>query len=147
MERNSAFVDTSVLIAAALSSRGGSFYILTRLHDEYAFLINQYVLTETLRVLTEKFADREEIRHTLFLLLGIAHIGILADPLRGRIHEVREIINRDDAPILVSALEHAAYLITLDQDFLDPKVKKFSEREGLSIETPRDFLLRHRQRP
>ena len=46
MLKNRVFVDSSILIAALLSSRGGSFYILTQLKDEFQFQINDYTLEE-----------------------------------------------------------------------------------------------------
>jgi|GEM_PF-2223432 len=38
------FLDTSIFIAALLSKRGGSFYILTSLHAIVDFKISEYVL-------------------------------------------------------------------------------------------------------
>lgn len=40
------FLDTSVLVAALLSQKGGSFYIITQLNDVYDFVINKFVLKE-----------------------------------------------------------------------------------------------------
>lgn len=42
MQKTKVFVDSSVFIAAALSSRGGSFYILSGLQEQFEFITNQY---------------------------------------------------------------------------------------------------------
>ena len=46
MDKPSAFVDSSVFIAAILSSSGGSFYILNNFADKVIFKTNNYVLDE-----------------------------------------------------------------------------------------------------
>lgn len=51
MLKNRVFVDSSILITALLSSRGGSFYILTQLKNKFHFQINNYVLDEIFLVL------------------------------------------------------------------------------------------------
>jgi predicted nucleic acid-binding protein len=50
MPKNRVFLDSSILITALLSSRGGSFYILTQLKDKLHFQINNYVLEEIFEV-------------------------------------------------------------------------------------------------
>ena len=79
MSKNKVFLDTSILITALLSSRGGSFYILTQLRDRFYFQINNYVLEEIMEVLAKKFLSREELKSNLFLLLGLAKVGVLSN--------------------------------------------------------------------
>ncbi len=56
------FLDTSVLVTAVLSSAGGSFYILNSLKDRFEFFINEYVLEEAIRVLDDKFHQKEDYK-------------------------------------------------------------------------------------
>lgn len=141
MEKDRVFLDTSILITALLSSLGGSFYILTQLNEKYQFQINEFVLNEILKVLDKKFSHKKELKNYLFLLLGLSKIEILPNPSKFSLKRVSKIINKEDAPILVSALQSSHYLITLDRkDFLNPKVLEFAKKKGLSILTPREFL-------
>ncbi len=135
------FVDTSVLIAAALSSTGGSFYILTTLSDRFQFQINEYVLQESIEVLEEKFSEQEDLKNTLFLLLGLAGIKVLPFPSFQAVKALDKIVNVKDAPILASALAQSAWLITLDQDFLQSAVLEFAAARGLTIVKPKEFIL------
>ena len=79
-EKSRVFLDSSVLIAAALSTQGGSFYVLTQLSSVCEFQINDYVLEETTRVLATKFRAKPHLRTGLFLLLGVASVLILENP-------------------------------------------------------------------
>lgn len=79
MSKNKVFLDTSILITALLSSRGGSFYILTQFIARFYFQINNYVLEEIMEVLAKKFLSREELKSNLFLLLGLAKVGVLSN--------------------------------------------------------------------
>ena len=140
MKRNKIFLDTSILITALLSSRGGSFYILTNLKDVCDFQINQYVFQETLRVLEGKFISQENLRNKLFLLLGLAAIKILSNPSKSELKSIKKIISRKDTPILVSALENSDYLLTLDKEFFSKKILEVAKSKNLLIKTPREFI-------
>jgi len=83
--QNRVFLDSSILITALLSQRGGSFHIITRLKDDCQFQISSYVLEETIRVLDEKFSLRQELKSYLFILLGLAKIQILSNPPKAMI--------------------------------------------------------------
>ena len=143
MERNKIFLDTSILITALLSFRGDSFYILNNLKDKFRFQINKFVLEETLKVLDEKFYQRKELKDRLFILIGLAKIEILSNPSKVLLKKLSpKIINKEDAPILAGALERSNFLLTLDKDFLNEKVKKFVESRNLLICTPKEFLVK-----
>ncbi len=144
MEKSNVFLDTSVLLTAVLSSTGGSFYILNTLGSAFTFYINAYVFEETTRVLTVKLHARQDLANKLFLLIGLTPIRIVPDPSKEQIKTVARIINPKDAPILVSALRHASYFITLDNDFLQESVIRFAEVKGLAILKPKDFIQRFR---
>ena len=107
------FLDASVLIAAVLSSKGGSFYILNKFKGDFEFQTNAYVFEEVESVLERKFPGREDFRNKLFLLLGLTPVRILPDPPRESVTPLTGLINPEDAPILASALAHSSYLLTL----------------------------------
>ena len=141
MERNKVFVDISVLVAATLSPRGGSFYILFHRKDAYQFQINEYVFEELLGVINEKFSSRRsDLLIRLSLILAVANIQILANPSKSSLRSLREVINQEDAPILASALRHSDYLLTLDHDFFKKEVKEFVKKRGFIICAPKEFL-------
>lgn len=137
---NKVFLDSSVLIAALLSSSGGSFYILNEFRGKFEFQINEYVFEETTRVLDEKFRCRGDLKSRLFLLLGWAGVKILPQPPKNKIRTLKAILPKEDAPILASALENSSYLLTLDSDFLNPIVAEFSKDQGLVILKPKEFI-------
>jgi len=140
MGRNKIFLDTSILVTAALSSRGGSFYILTQMKEKYQFQINKYVLDELHDLIEGKFLSDTDFQSRLFFLLGVANVEILENPSRATFKKLLKFINTDDVPILSSALQHSNYLLTLDKAFLQPKVKDFAKTRGLLIYNPREFL-------
>jgi predicted nucleic acid-binding protein len=82
MARPTAFIDSSVIIGALLSSEGGSFHILSQCHDLFAFQVNEYALAEIQAILHGKFTDRPSLVNELFLLLGIAGVFVLPNPTK-----------------------------------------------------------------
>lgn len=144
MAKPKVFLDSSVLIAAVLSSSGGSFYILTHFRDKCEFQINEYVLEEILRVLNQKFRKRPDLKTKLFLILGLARVEILPNPSRKEVRALGKVISKEDVPILASAIQNSSYLITLDNEFLGKEVHAFAVSKGLSILKPRDFIQKFR---
>lgn len=140
MERSSVFLDSSVLIAAVLSSSGGSFYILTKLHSKFKLQINEFVLEEIMRVLGEKFPTKKELKSRLFLLIGSAQVKVLSNPAKQEVIRLTKYIEKEDAPILASALQYSSFLITLDNDFLAHTVLEIAKLKGLVIMKPKDFI-------
>ncbi len=140
MEKDKVFLDTSVLVTAVLSSAGGSFYILNSLKDRFEFFINEYVLEEAIRVLDDKFHQKEDYKNKLFLLIGLASIKIVLNPPAKQVKKLTRILNEKDCPILASAIKHCSYLITLDNDFLSREVAEFSLKKRLMILKPKDFI-------
>jgi len=140
MPKNRVFLDSSILITALLSSRGGSFYILTQLKDKFNFQINNYVLEEIFKVLDKKFYSQKELKNYLFLLLGLAKVEILSNPFQASPKRLSKIINKEDAPILASAISNSDYLLTLDKDFLNEKIRNFARENNVSIFTPKEFI-------
>ena len=140
MHKPKVFLDSSVLIAALLSSRGGSFYILTQMRNGFSFHINEYVFTEVGEVLKTKFAARPDLQKNLFLLLGLANMSTVPNPSKPEVRRAAKVISKNDAPILASALAHCDYLVTLDKEFLTPSILANADKKGLSILTPGSFI-------
>ena len=140
MDRPSVFIDSSVFIAALLSSSGGSFYILNNLADSVIFKTNNYVLDEINDVLNVKFSGQYNLYSTLFLLLSVAKIVVESNPLKGALKKFAKIISKKDAPILAGAISGCDYLITLDNEFLNEKVIGLARSKNLEILKPKDFI-------
>lgn len=140
MAKTKVFLDTSVLITALLSERGASFYLLVHFSEQCQFFINDYVLDEVIDVMQRKFSDQPDMAAALFMLLGVASVEIVSSPSEAELTSSRGIIAVEDAPILISAAEHCKYLLTLDQDFLQEEVTKFSKGRKLKIMKPGNFL-------
>lgn len=146
MVQNNVFLDSSVLIAALLSSQGGSFYILNQLKHDYQFQINDYVLREILEVLDKKLSSHKELKNHFFLLLGLAKIQILANPPESLVKKIYKFISKEDAPILASAILRSNYLITLDKEFLKDNIRNFANENSVIIVTPKEFLETYRKK-
>ena len=140
MAGNRVFLDSSILITAILSSQGGSFYILTQLKDKFYFQINNYVLEEVFEVLDKKFYSQKELKNYLFLLLGLAKVEILPNSSQSSLKRLFKVINREDAPILASVFLNSNYLLTLDKDFLNEKVRDLARKNNVLIFTPKEFI-------
>lgn len=140
MHRRVVFVDSSVIITALLSSRGASFYILNNCYYRLRLCINEYVLSEIKEICSTKFKKNKGLISQLFLLIGLAQIEILPNPPRLSVQKLFGSISRNDAPILVSALENCDYLLTLDKEFLNDKVTMVARKKRLIILTPKEFL-------
>ena len=142
MVKNRVLVDSSVLISALLSDRGGSFYILRYLNDEFIFQINEYILEEVRLNLNEKFSTKPYLKTKLFSIMVVGKIVILPYPPKAELSSAGNLPNKKDAPILASALIHSDYLLTLDNDFLSESVLALADKQGLEILKPEDFIQR-----
>lgn len=137
------FLDTSVLIAALLSSTGGSSYILNTLHSDFIFVTNKYALSEVHNAIAKKFADIPELWTTLFLLFGVSGMRILKNSSKQQANTIRTVISAKDTPILAGAIGKD-YLLTLDKEFLKTSVRKYAEQRQLIILTPGEFIQKYR---
>jgi len=138
MENKRVFVDSSVLVAACLSSRGASYFCLISAPSlGYKFLINEFVFEEVLDVLKRKF-PKELTKFFGFLSFG--NFSILKNPQKTDLRKAQRIIEEKDAPILISALDNADYLLTLDKEFLKKEVIEFAKVRELTIILPKEFI-------
>ena len=143
MAKPAAFVDSSVVITALLSSSGGSFAALSQYHQFFTFQINEYVLVETQEILRTKFADKPDLISDLFILLGVAHIIVLHDPPKRDVLIAAKAISKNDAPILASALKASDYLLTLDNEFFGEPVSVLAGKK-ITILKPGELLNQFR---
>lgn len=120
--------------------------MLTQLNKEYEFQINEYVLEEITRVLATKFNNQPDLKTNLYLLLGVAAIRVLPNPTPKQIKNLNKVLNKEDAPILASALEHGSFLVTLDNDFFTKSAVELSQKRNLKILKPREFIALNRQK-
>jgi predicted nucleic acid-binding protein len=138
MGNKKVFVDSSVLVAACLSSSGASYFcIISTPEAGYKLLINEMVFEETLDVLKRKFP---ELRNRFFGLLSIGNFSILENPEKKELKIVKNLIEEKDAPILISAVKHADYLLTLDKGFFKKEVINFAKGHKLIILPPKEFI-------
>lgn len=136
----SVFLDASVLVAATLSSTGGSFRVITESGLRGFLLItSRYAYKEAERALESKYPQHlGEFYHlaTFFMLRP--------EPPEKFIDRVSKFIDFKDAPVLAAALATKSdILLTLDREhFLENKQleEKFP---ALSIMTPGDFIQAH----
>ncbi|KKU05757.1 MAG: hypothetical protein UX07_C0013G0005 [Parcubacteria group bacterium GW2011_GWA2_45_30] len=135
-----AFLDASVLVAAALSPSGGSFRILNEslLHG-FGFVTSPHAFGESERVLIRKYPDRVVELHHLAVFLNM-----VLDTSEKFAAQFTEIINVKDVPILAAAVEAGVdVLITLDREhFLNNQLLK-DKLPALEILTPGDFIQKY----
>jgi len=132
------FMDTSALLAAIASEKGGAAEIL-RLAEvgQVEVLVSRQVVTEAERNIRRKLpGGLPFFREALAPILKL-----VPDPPLEMVEECEGIISSPaDAPILAAAMvAQVDYLVTLDRKHFidDPTV---AEKSGLHIGTPGDFL-------
>ncbi len=138
---NKVFLDANVLIAAALSSSGGSFRIIQEAPlKQFQLFTSQYALDEVVRNLKVKYPAYLNNLVFLFLLSGMK---ILNDASKNETAKAMRFIDFKDAPILATALRfRMSIIVTLDQKhFFTPILKQSSL--PLVIVTPSDFIKKY----
>lgn len=139
--RAKVFTDSSVLIAAVLSSSGGSFRLCREAHLCRIHLItNRYVRREVTEVLDRKYPA---VLPRFRALLRWAEIEIQRDPAAHRTATYFSLIHPEDAAVLAGAIAgHAAFLVTLDRrDFFTTRLA--ATDLPVTITTPKEFFERH----
>lgn len=134
------FIDSSIIIAAILSSSGGSFRLIREsLFKNYTLLISDYVLEECIRIFKTKFPEKTYI---LPIVLENFRFKITKDPSEKEVEKLISIIDFKDAPILAAAIKYKTdYLITLDKKhFLNEKVRNFAGENNVLVFTPKEFI-------
>lgn len=140
-----AFIDSSVLVSACLSSRGASRAImLAGLHSQVTLVLSDIVLLETERNLarlakyaTEALAVFQQLVETVPLTI------VTAD--EAAVREAASYTHPKDAAIIAAARQaHVDYLVSLDRRHL-VDVPGVSTRSGLVIVLPEILLAKIRE--
>lgn len=133
------FIDTSVIIAALISGKGGSAEIFRLCEIGLCECwISNYIIKETEKVIDRKLP---ELKGIFKKLIKIKNMKIIKK-MPGRYMKKAEkwIKDKNDVTVLAAAKQiNADYLITLDiRDFIEDK--NVAEKSGLKIITPGNFL-------
>lgn len=142
-ERQRVFFDTSVWIAAILSDRGASFYLLdsalsSRLYDVISSLD---VFEEGIETLTMKYTGRRDDFKELFHRVH----PTLVQPSRLTLRHAVSIVHPDDAPILAGAIESKSdALVTLDKKHFLSSADDIFSQSGIVVTSPGQFLQKVR---
>ena len=137
------FFDSSVIISASLSSKGGSYKIINMCFQD-DFYIQRFTPVLSRAVLFEVeinlFSRYYEALARFHDMIANNHWIISELPSKRNILKYSKIINEEDAHILASAVENdCRYLLTLDKKhFKNPSI----EKAGLPVKilTPGEFL-------
>ncbi|HET9662518.1 MAG TPA: PIN domain-containing protein [Thermomicrobiales bacterium] len=140
MNRRRVFIDSSVLIAASLSRTGyARDLVLLGIEHPVELITSSYVLGETRRNLTKK-SIRAIPDFEAFIALGIFAVR---NPPSRLIHEVAELIEPKDAPIIAGALAARCGLIaTFDRKHLLSEAEQIHRFWDLVVEKPGAIISR-----
>lgn len=132
------FLDSSVLIAAAISSRGaGRELLLQGFAGGCQLAISPLVLTETERNL----ADKAPTALPDFRIFRASLLTTLVSPSRAVVLRVAKVVVVKDAPIVAAAMRaRAAYLATYDRKDLLSHRKVIHEHFGVIAAAPEEIL-------
>jgi putative PIN family toxin of toxin-antitoxin system len=132
------FLDSSIVISAVLSDKGGSFRLFNEAQNKHLIIyISDFVLEEVVSVLKLKYPLK---LNSLENLLSSTPFVLAKDPSQDLIEEMAMLISDFfDAPILAATKKAKVdFLITLDKKhFLTKKVK---ENVKFKVLTPKEFL-------
>ena len=135
---SSVFLDSTVLIAAAISAQGHARdLILAGLHGHLRLHLSTLVLRETERNLAKKqpkaLPDFEIFRAALS--------AAITDPPVSSVLQVAQVVIPKDAPIVAAAIAaQATYLATYDRKHLLQKKEEIKAHYGLIVATPDEVL-------
>jgi predicted nucleic acid-binding protein len=135
---SSVFVDSSVLVAAAISPRGLARDLIVRgLRDELALHLPTLVLLETERNLRKKRPAALPALESFRAALTSA----VVDPPLELVQGLLGTVQPKDAPIVAAALHaRADYLATYDQKHLLRQKDRIRSALGLAVATPDEIL-------
>ena len=137
-ERPIIFVDSSVLVAAAISARGSARdLIVAGLRGELRLRISSLVLEETERNLSAK----APAALPLFAVVRESLEGDLVDPPGDLVVEVAKVVEPKDAPIVAAALvAQAWYLATYDRKHLLRQKEQIEAEYPIRIMMPSEIV-------
>ncbi|TAK33909.1 MAG: PIN domain-containing protein [Chloroflexota bacterium] len=139
---SSVFVDSTVLIAAAISDHGRARdLILDGLRGQCQLHLSTLVLQETERNLAKK----QPRALPAFEVFQATLLAAIIDPAPALVLEVAEVVNPKDAPIVAAAIAaQATYLATYDRKHLLGKKDEINTSFGLLVAIPDDVLAARR---
>ncbi len=128
------FIDSSVFIAAAISSTGAARQLIERgLRGEVELAVSDLVLEETERNLERKAPRAVPLFR---FLVGVLPLTVVNPNDLLTAHAV-EVVDPKDAPIVAAAVESGAdWLATHDQRHLLNLSTQIAERLGVSVADP-----------
>ena len=131
-------IDSSVLIAAAISARGAARdLILYGIGGELALVVSELVLVETERNLLLKAPAAFPAFEAFRAALGAE----LADPGKVLVLRVAKVIEVKDAPIVAAAIRAKAdYLATYDRRHLLNIRDQIRDAFGVAVAMPDEIL-------
>jgi uncharacterized protein len=126
-------LDSSVLIAAAISRAGVCAELLDEVMAHHELVLSEFILSELQRKLREKFRfPSNEVKQLARFLSGISTVG---KPVRVPVGVCRDA---EVLPILGTAIAgNAQWLITVDKDLLT-----LGTHQGTTIIKPGEFWRR-----
>ena len=132
------FIDSSVLIAAAISSKGSARDLMMKsLRGEIKIAISDLVLEETQRNLTKK---APKALPALQLFLQILNPEVVS-PTKSLVLKVAKAVELKDAPIVAAAItSHADCLVSYDKKHLLQQKKKIKSNFYIKVTTPDEVL-------
>jgi predicted nucleic acid-binding protein len=133
------FLDSSVLMAGAISESGAAHVLLNLGESKDIILtVSELVILETERSMARKSpSNLNDLRR----LIRLSNLRIVPNPSRKEVEANLYLISDpNDVPILLAAMKaNVDYLVTHNRKhFLDDPM--VSERSGLKIGTPGDAL-------
>ena len=132
------FIDSSVLIAAAISLRGSARELLNAgILGNYQIVLSQLVLTESERNIVRK----APAALPLFQFFAETLAPGIVRPSREHVLAVAQVVEVKDAPIVAGAMEAGAiYLATYDQQHLLRCAERIRAAFGIIVATPADII-------
>jgi predicted nucleic acid-binding protein len=132
------FIDSSVLVAAAISQTGAARLLLTAgLTDQVTLLFSEDVFAETQRSLAKKAP-------AALAALQVFQEAFIDQTVRAEertVHRAAAVVAAKDAPIVAGAIEaRAAYLATFDRQHLLSVAPQIRDAFGIAVATPAEIL-------
>jgi predicted nucleic acid-binding protein len=139
-KENSVFLDSTVLIAAAISDHGRARdLVLDGLRGRFRLCLSTLVLRETERNLSKKRPKALPFFETLRATLSF----VVVDPPTSSVLQIARTIEAKDAPIVAAAVAAGAtYIATYDRRHLLGKKAEVQGNFSVTVATPDEILSR-----
>lgn len=128
------FIDSSVLIAAAISPKGSARdLIINSLNNKFKIIISDLVLEETARNLSNK---APKALPALQLFLETLNPEVVS-PNKSLVMKASEVVELKDAPIVAGAVTAKAdYLVSFDKKHLLQQKQKIEAKFKIKVVIP-----------